>query len=177
MPFGFAGGLYDADTDLVRFGARDYDAVIGRWTAKDPQRWNGQQTNLYAYVNGDPINLIDPTGTLFVVDDVALVCLGFAALATATAGSAAWATSDAGQKTINDAIDWATSSGESEAEKDNGCTLLYRSKRPWDPRCDVCVYQCGGQLATWPQDKGMECPPIGANGLVDTSFIGPECRY
>ena len=25
-PFGFAGGLYDDDTGLVRFGARDYDA-------------------------------------------------------------------------------------------------------------------------------------------------------
>ena len=26
QPFGFAGGLYDPDTGLVRFGARDYDA-------------------------------------------------------------------------------------------------------------------------------------------------------
>jgi RHS repeat-associated protein len=34
--FGFAGGLYDATTKLVRFGARDYDASIGRWTNKDP---------------------------------------------------------------------------------------------------------------------------------------------
>ena len=35
-PFGFAGGLYDKDTGLVRFGARDYDASVGRWTSKDP---------------------------------------------------------------------------------------------------------------------------------------------
>ena len=32
-PFGFAGGLYDKDTGLVRFGARDYDASVGRWTS------------------------------------------------------------------------------------------------------------------------------------------------
>ncbi|MBK6515855.1 MAG: RHS repeat-associated core domain-containing protein [Polyangiaceae bacterium] len=39
QPFGFAGGLYDPDTGLVRFGARDYDANTGRWTAKDPIRF------------------------------------------------------------------------------------------------------------------------------------------
>jgi uncharacterized protein RhaS with RHS repeats len=36
QPFGYAGGLYDRDTGLVRFGARDYDPETGRWTAKDP---------------------------------------------------------------------------------------------------------------------------------------------
>jgi len=36
VPFGFAGGLHDRDTGLVRFGARDFDPTIGRWTAKDP---------------------------------------------------------------------------------------------------------------------------------------------
>ena len=36
VPFGFAGGLYDPDTKLTRFGYRDYDAGTGKWTAKDP---------------------------------------------------------------------------------------------------------------------------------------------
>lgn len=31
-------GLYDSDTGLVRFGARDYDSMVGRWTARDPVR-------------------------------------------------------------------------------------------------------------------------------------------
>ncbi|HSF33186.1 MAG TPA: RHS repeat-associated core domain-containing protein, partial [Candidatus Tectomicrobia bacterium] len=62
QPFGFAGGLYDPDTKLTRFGARDYDAATGRWTAKDPIRFAGGDTNLYGYVLNDPVNWIDPTG-------------------------------------------------------------------------------------------------------------------
>jgi RHS repeat-associated protein len=62
QPFGFAGGIYDADTKLVRFGARDYSAETGRWTAKDPIRFGGGESNLYGYVLSDPINAIDPSG-------------------------------------------------------------------------------------------------------------------
>lgn len=65
QPFGFAGGLYDRDTKLVRFGARDYDAETGRWTTKDPIGFGGGDTNLYGYVLGDPVNLLDPSGTIF----------------------------------------------------------------------------------------------------------------
>jgi RHS repeat-associated protein len=35
-PFGFAGGIYDPDTALVRFGARDYNPQIGRWSGFAP---------------------------------------------------------------------------------------------------------------------------------------------
>jgi RHS repeat-associated protein len=62
QPFGFAGGLYDRDTGLVRFGARDYDARTGRWTTKDPIGFGGGQTNLYVYAGVDSINLTDPSG-------------------------------------------------------------------------------------------------------------------
>jgi hypothetical protein len=46
----------------VRFGARDYDAETGRWTAKDPILFAGGDTNLYGYVLNDPISYIDPRG-------------------------------------------------------------------------------------------------------------------
>jgi RHS repeat-associated protein len=61
-PFGFAGGLYDADTGLVRFGARDYDPVVGRWIGKDPILFRGRQVNLYAYVDDEPVNRHDFAG-------------------------------------------------------------------------------------------------------------------
>ncbi|MBI3344898.1 MAG: RHS repeat-associated core domain-containing protein [Gammaproteobacteria bacterium] len=62
QPFGFAGGLYDQHTKLTRFGARDYDAETGRWTAKDPIRFQGGDSNLYRHVLNNPVNFIDPTG-------------------------------------------------------------------------------------------------------------------
>ncbi|MDG4551042.1 MAG: RHS repeat-associated core domain-containing protein [Candidatus Contendobacter sp.] len=64
QPFGYAGGLYDQDTGLVRFGARDYDPETGRWTAKDPILFAGGDANLYAYVQNDPVNWVDTKGLL-----------------------------------------------------------------------------------------------------------------
>ena len=62
VPFGFAGGLYDAATGLTRFGARDYDARTGRWTAKDPIRFRSRVKNPYVYANDEPVNTVDLTG-------------------------------------------------------------------------------------------------------------------
>ncbi len=61
QPFTLAGGLYDVDTKLIRFGARDYDAREGRWTTKDPIKFDGGM-NFYSYCYNNPIFLIDITG-------------------------------------------------------------------------------------------------------------------
>ena len=60
---GFAGGLKDPTSGLVQFGLRDYEPASGRWTSRDPILFNGGQTNLYAYVDDDPVNFIDSNGT------------------------------------------------------------------------------------------------------------------
>ena len=68
IPFGFAGGLHDRDTNLVHFGYREYDTYTGKWTAKDPIGFDGGDTNLYGYVLGDPVNLVDPTGEISLIE-------------------------------------------------------------------------------------------------------------
>jgi RHS repeat-associated protein len=90
QPFGFAGGLYDVTTELVRFGARDYDPATGRWTAKDVIGFAGRQANQYAYVNGEPVNRVDPGGRSEMGSEVAgsMAGAGIAMLATGTAVSA-----------------------------------------------------------------------------------------
>ncbi len=69
VPFGFAGGLHDRDTGLVRFGYRDYDPETGRWTAKDPIGFAGGDTDLYGYCLNDPVNWVDPWGLISVSED------------------------------------------------------------------------------------------------------------
>ena len=66
QPFGFAGGLYDPDTGLVRFGARDYDPYTGQWSAKDPIGFFDGSTDLYDYAFDEPLDNVDPNG-LFAV--------------------------------------------------------------------------------------------------------------
>jgi RHS repeat-associated protein len=69
VPFGFAGGLYDHLTGLTRFGARDYDPRVGRWTTTDPLRFHGGDSNLYRYVIGDPVNRSDSYGLDALTDN------------------------------------------------------------------------------------------------------------
>lgn len=62
QPFGFAGGISDAEVGLVRFGSRDYSATEGRWTTRDPILFFGRSSNLMGYSLNDPVNLLDADG-------------------------------------------------------------------------------------------------------------------
>jgi RHS repeat-associated protein len=61
VSLGFAGGLFDVATGLVRFGTRDYGPVLARWTSKDIQGLRGRP-NAYEYAHSAPHQLIDPNG-------------------------------------------------------------------------------------------------------------------
>jgi RHS repeat-associated protein len=68
QPFGFAAGMDDADIELLRFGARDYDSRYGRWVSKDPMRFPGG-LNFYEYVGSDPSNSRDIRGMIVDLSD------------------------------------------------------------------------------------------------------------
>jgi RHS repeat-associated protein len=63
QPFKYAGqvGIIDEGNNLYYMRARYYDANIGRFISEDPSGFKGG-LNLYAYVGGNPINLVDPSG-------------------------------------------------------------------------------------------------------------------
>ncbi|MDR3045749.1 MAG: pesticin C-terminus-like muramidase, partial [Desulfovibrio sp.] len=64
LPLGFAGGLADRHTGLVRFGFRDYDPRTGRFTAPDPLGDTGGDHDPYDYCVDDPVSAFDPLGLI-----------------------------------------------------------------------------------------------------------------
>ena len=61
LPFRFAGGIWDEDTKLIRFGVRDYDPEVGRWTSVEPLGFAGAR-NWYVYAGNDGVNYLDLDG-------------------------------------------------------------------------------------------------------------------
>ncbi|MBN1917558.1 MAG: RHS repeat-associated core domain-containing protein [Verrucomicrobia bacterium] len=66
--FAFSTKQASLGSGLIDFGYRWYDPQTGRWTQRDPMGTIGG-ANLYMYVNGNPVNILDPYG-LFGVGDV-----------------------------------------------------------------------------------------------------------
>jgi RHS repeat-associated protein len=61
--FNYAGMFYNADSGLYLTQYRAYDPVAGRWLSRDALgEMSDPAANLYRYVNGNPVSLIDPDG-------------------------------------------------------------------------------------------------------------------
>jgi RHS repeat-associated protein len=65
QPFKYAGqvGIFTESENLYYMRARYYDAEVGRFISEDPAGFV-DGPNLYAYVGGNPIMAVDPTGLI-----------------------------------------------------------------------------------------------------------------
>ena len=59
--FSYTGQIALPEVQLYDYKARAYDPIAGHFLQTDPIGYGGG-ANLYAYVNGDPLNLTDPSG-------------------------------------------------------------------------------------------------------------------
>lgn len=76
-PFCFSTKYLDAETGFYNFGYRYYDAVTGRWLARDPLEERGGK-NLYAMAGNDAVNKFDYLGLNELTFEKCTVKLGLA---------------------------------------------------------------------------------------------------
>ncbi|RMH43337.1 MAG: hypothetical protein D6694_07130, partial [Gammaproteobacteria bacterium] len=62
--FGYTGAIKLPGTDLLHMRARVYATELARFLEPDPIGFASGQLNLYAYVGNDPVNAVDPLGTV-----------------------------------------------------------------------------------------------------------------
>ena len=63
QPYIYTAREFDSETNLYYYRARYYDPSIGRFITRDPIGFDGGDYNLYAYVENNSVNLVDPMGT------------------------------------------------------------------------------------------------------------------
>jgi RHS repeat-associated protein len=78
----FTGQELDDETGLYNYGARYYDPALGRFVSPDSivQDYSDPQTlNRYSYCRNNPIILTDPSGHLFLIDDIIIAAATYVA--------------------------------------------------------------------------------------------------
>jgi RHS repeat-associated protein len=132
-----ASGLY-----LTHY--RFYDPEAGRWLNRDPIGEHGG-TNLYAYVGGNPVNYVDPTGefaiALPLLNPATWAALGKAAAYVGSAAFAAWVG--------NEIIDYYKSKSiDQDSARDDRSGASSRSiPAPSRPKCGcTCICRADANL-------------------------------
>jgi RHS repeat-associated protein len=161
VPFGFAGGLYDPDTGLVRFGARDYDPYTGRWLGKDPSRFSGGP-NLFGYASGDPVNMVDRDGRIVVVVVIEVaVELGLEVFGIAKLWD--WLSSD----TLVRPVDIGDITNDVQHAAGHICESAVDDSGEWER----CILQDGAEEGV-PADGMFNCPYNCPSGAF-VNFLSP----
>jgi RHS repeat-associated protein len=78
-PFRYRGYIYDVFTSLYFLGSRYYSPEMGRFICADGYASTGQgiiSTNMFAYCNNNPVNMIDPTGNMAITAGLAGIIAG-----------------------------------------------------------------------------------------------------
>ena len=77
-PYKFTGQRLDATSGLYFMGARCYDPELGRFISPDtivPDSFDPQTLNRYSYARNNPILFSDPSGNIFIIDDILIPML------------------------------------------------------------------------------------------------------
>lgn len=186
MPFGFVGGLYDADTGLTQFGAREYAPEVGRWTAKDPSLFEGGG-NFYVYAEGAPVYKLDLNGRAATTFDG--YCMRRPSECAIVVGAGAAALTPAGQGATADVLGAgvrvATDCGEGFVGiADLMFAILFAEMSPfvWNPPFRA-KRQYDRIPRRDPDDPRWECIPVnaacrvGCEGLMGNPIQGPFPFY
>ncbi len=90
-PVRYTQGLLDENTGWLKHGIRWHDTTTANWTAEDPLNpiMEPNAASRYTYVDGNPVNRIDPTGRDSCVKQAVLGAIGAAGLVASFAAVAA----------------------------------------------------------------------------------------
>ncbi len=180
--------MAEAEDSLYYMRARYYDPVVGRFISEDPLGFGGGDVNLYAYVQNNPVNKIDPRGLQTGAETGVIggVVGGTAGVGAAAAGAGAgvgigiilYPSSIAEEPVIPAPLrrDTIPDSNPDAAKPDEGvaepwpaaddnrgfCIQMYVmcQNQGWTGNCQACMDRCTGSgNGNWPFRGPGGCHP------------------